>query len=154
MKEAKGKKNMKEAKGKTNVNVAPTPEGQEPLIAVIRVRGNLRVSEKINDTLGMLNVYRVNYCSVHKATPSIMGMIKKVKDTVTWGEIDEATLKRLIEEKGEPNPDDKKKTKSFFRLNAPLKGYGRKGIKRPFKIGGALGYRGAKINEIIHRMIH
>ena len=49
MKEAKGKKNMKEAKGKTNVNVAPTPEGQEPLIAVIRVRGNLRVSEKIND---------------------------------------------------------------------------------------------------------
>ena len=33
------------------------------------------------------------------------------------------------------------------------KGYGRKGIKTPFSKGGALGYRGDKINDMIQRMM-
>ena len=48
---------------------------------------------------------------------------------------------------------DNKKLKKYFRLNAPRKGFGRKGIKHPYQNGGALGYRGQAINELIKRMI-
>jgi len=43
--------------------------------------------------------------------------------------------------------------KSFFRLNPPKGGFGNQGTKKPFSIGGALGYRGAKINDLLKRMI-
>ena len=46
-----------------------------------------------------------------------------------------------------------KKIKKYFRLNAPRKGFGRKGIKHTFKEGGALGYRGQAINDLIKRMV-
>ena len=43
--------------------------------------------------------------------------------------------------------------KLFFRLSPPRKGFERGGIKKPFSLGGALGYRKEKINELIIRMI-
>ncbi len=48
---------------------------------------------------------------------------------------------------------DVKGLKPVFRLNPPKKGYERGGIKHPYSTGGALGYRGEKINELIERMI-
>jgi len=43
--------------------------------------------------------------------------------------------------------------KSFFKLQPPRKGFERKGIKTPFSQGGVLGYRKAKINDLIQRML-
>ncbi len=43
--------------------------------------------------------------------------------------------------------------KPFFRLNPPTKGYAPKGTKKPFSLGGALGYRKDKINDLIQRML-
>ena len=80
-------------------------------------------------------------------------MIQKCKDYITWGEISDDVLKQLIEKRSEPNPRDPKKTKKFFRLNSPVKGYGRRGIKVPFTLGGGLGNRGDKINDLILRML-
>jgi len=80
-------------------------------------------------------------------------MINKVKDYATWGDIDDATLKALIEKRSEKNPDDPKRTKPYFRLNPPKKGFGRKGIKVPFSKRGALGNRKEKINDLIKRML-
>ena len=54
---------------------------------------------------------------------------------------------RLVEK------DIGQKIRKNFRLNSPRKGYGRKGIKVSFNEGGALGYRGNKINDLIKRMI-
>lgn len=42
--------------------------------------------------------------------------------------------------------------KPFFRLHPPRKGHGRKGIKYAYTIGGALGYRGDNINQLITKM--
>jgi len=42
--------------------------------------------------------------------------------------------------------------KPFFRLHPPSKGHKRGGIKKPFTIGGALGYRGEHINGLIEQM--
>ena len=43
--------------------------------------------------------------------------------------------------------------KQFFRLMPPIKGYERAGIKKPFSMGGALGYRKEKINDLVKRMV-
>ena|SRR3989344_8968102 len=138
-------------------------------IGVIRIRGSIRVRKRIKDTLNMLRLYNKNYCVVVENKPSIMGMIKKIKDYTTYGEIDEDTLKLLFEKRGEEfkektwKEDNKKyskfivynnkKYKKHFRLNMPRKGYGRKGTKKSFSEGGALGYRGKKINDLIRRMV-
>ena len=94
----------------------------------------------------------------------------KAKDYITWGEIDNDTFKLLLDKRGEEFKQrtsdtnnkikyedfitiNSKKLKKYFRLNSPKKGFERKGIKQTFQNGGALGYRGAAINELIKRML-
>lgn len=139
-------------------------------IAIIRVRGAVNLRREVKDTLNLLRLYRKNFCVVVEGNPSLMGMIKKVKDYVTYGEIDDATYKELVEKRGEEYKGrekdakgrieykkfiliDGKKIKAFFRLNPPKKGFGRKGIKVSYKVHGALGYRADKINDLLKRMI-
>lgn len=112
-------------------------------IVAIRVRGPVKVPTEINDTLDMLKLKKKNACVIISPTPSIMGMINKVKNFITFGIIDEETLKLLTENKKGP----------VFHLNSPKKGYGRKGIKVAFKVGGALGDRKEKINDLVRRML-
>src|SRR3989338_1747173 len=141
-----------------------------PTLAVVRVRGSGSTPGKIEDTLVMLNLSRKNYGTVISDTPVHRGMINKVKDFVTWGEIDDSTLKELIAQRGQPYlgrlTDTKgkyhyntlelqgKNYKRYFTLNPPRKGFGRKGIKIAFSAGGALGYRAEKINDLLKRMIY
>jgi len=122
-------------------------------IAVIRVRGLVRVNQDIEDTMQMLRLYRKNYCTL--VDKKNAGMITKVKDFVTYGEIDKETEDILIKRRGEKTKDKEGKEvlKKYFRLNPPRKGFGRKGIKVSFSKSGALGYRGQKINDLIKRML-
>ncbi|MBN4049217.1 uL30 family ribosomal protein [archaeon AH-315-M20] len=139
-------------------------------LAVIRIRGIINIQRDIKRTLNQLRLYKKNFCVVVPSNKSSLGMVTKVKDYVTWGEIDDKTYDLLIDKKSEEYQDritDRKqkikynrfldikgkKIKKYFRLNSPKKGYGRKGIKAPFNKGGALGYRAEKINELIKRMI-
>ena len=139
-------------------------------LAVIRVRGLTGIKIKIEDTLKMIRLYKKNYCCVLPNNPVYSGMLKKAKDYITWGEIDDELFNELVEKRGEEfkgrECDTKKKIiyndfflhndkkfKKYFRLNPPRKGFGRKGIKTSFQQGGALGYRGEKINDLIKRMI-
>jgi large subunit ribosomal protein L30 len=139
-------------------------------LAVIRVRGVTGVKRGVKDAMDSLRLYKKNFCVVLPNDKLYIGMVKKVKDYVTWGEIDDETFRLLIEKRGEEyrgrEKDAKgkveygnfikigdKKIKKFFRLNMPKKGFGRKGVKAPFSEGGALGYRGGKINDLIKRML-
>ena len=139
-------------------------------IVVIRVRGKIHLTHKLRKTFEMLNLYNKNGCVVIDSKPSLMGMVKKVKDYVTWGEITEENYKELIENKadlyGARLQDsksiikynkyftyNKKNYKKFIRLSPPKKGFGRAGVKAPFTKRGALGYRGEKINDLIKRMM-
>lgn len=133
-------------------------------IAIVRVRGFVKVKKEIKDTFDMLRLYNKNYCVVVEDSSANMGMIKRVKDYATYGEITPETFKELIAKRGEEykgNIEQKnkfmemegKKYNKFFRLQPPRKGYGRKGLKKPFSKAGALGYRGTKINDLIKRMI-
>jgi large subunit ribosomal protein L30 len=152
-------------------------------LAVVRVRGGVRAREEVRATLRMLGLTRVNHCVVIDDDPSLKGMLQKAKDYITWGEIERDTLedllrergrleggKRLTEEyiksntrfsslsefvdalyRGEVKLSDIPGLKKVFRLHPPSKGY--EATKRPFRMGGSLGYRGGAINELISRMI-
>jgi len=127
--------------------------GSKEILAVIRIRGEINIKGDIKDTLDMLRLRRKHACVVIEKNASNLGMLQKVKDYSTWGEIDEGTLKLLIEKRAEMNPEDPKRTKPYFRLSPPRGGFERKGIKTSFQRGGALGYRGKDINNLIKRMI-
>ncbi len=120
-----------------------TPNKSE--FAVIRLRGGIGVKKPIKDTLLMLNLNKTHHCVIINNSPEKLGMILKCKDYVTWGEITPETKKLL-----EPRKEENKKA---FRLNPPKGGFERKGIKKAFREGGALGYRKDKINGLIKRML-
>jgi len=162
----------KEIKGKEQVVVSDKPKTEATKtnkLAVILVRGMVEVRKPIKDTLAMLRLSRKNHCVVLENNPVNLGMIRKVKDYVTWGKITEEMFNELVQKRGEEFQgrltDSKgkysykfleingKKYKPYFRLNPPRKGFGRKGIKMPFKVGGGLGNREDKINDLIKRML-
>lgn len=143
---------------------------EQKKLAAIRIRGFSGVNQTVESTLSMLRLYRKNYCIVVPNSPIYAGMLKKAKDYITWGEVDDEIFDTLIAKRGEEfngrEADasgkikyndfivvNNKKIKKYFRLNSPRKGYGKKGIKHTFKEGGALGYRGNSINDLIKRMI-
>lgn len=134
------------------------------------MRGLVGIKTTVESSLQMLRLYKKNYCCVIPDNPQYEGMLKSAKDYITWGNIDAETFKELVKKRGEEfkgrESDSKnkikyndffvaenKKIKKYFRLNAPRKGFGRKGIKQPYKTGGALGYRGEAINDLIKRML-
>ncbi len=72
---------------------------------VIRVRSDRGVTKKIRDTMSMLNLTRVNHAVLIPKTAPYEGMLQKVKDYVTWGEVGEDTIVSLIKERGRMSGD-------------------------------------------------
>jgi len=145
-------------------------------IAIIRIRGNVNVTKKIEDTMQILKLKAVNNCITVQLNETTKGMIQKIKDYVTFGTINEETFKKMMLKWGKTTQGQKvteqylkeqkttmkeiyEGTKKFkdtgikqpFRLHPPRKGY--EGIKKPFTMGGALGNRKEKINKLLERMI-
>ena len=151
--------------------------------AVIRVRGQPDVNRDIEYTMGLLGLTRVNHLVIVPENDSTQGMLQVDKDYGTWGEGDEAPLAAMIRARGKIAGDkditddylkeksefasvdemakaiiennykmrDVEAAKPVFRLHPPVKGY--EGNKRSYQNGGALGYRGAAINDLINRML-
>jgi len=152
------------------------------LFVVVRIRGWAKTRKEINDTLDMLRLKRNNNCVLLPETNQYKGMLKKIKDYVTFGEIDKDTLVELLKKRGKiegnknltlealkeitkfDNFEDfadaliKENTSLIrFRKLKPVFRLNppRKGFKSkrfPFPKGD-LGYRGKEINEFLKRMI-
>ncbi|MCW1296306.1 MAG: 50S ribosomal protein L30 [Candidatus Parvarchaeota archaeon] len=152
-------------------------------LAAIRIRGSVRAPHDIRYTLKLLGLNKKNSCVILDDDKVNLGMLKKVKDFITWGEINADTLSQLLLKRGyiqkgkridreyvkskvnmeieefckliiEGKEDIRKLgVKKVFRLKPPSGGFERKGIKVSFKEGGALGYRGEKINVLLKKMI-
>ena len=132
-------------------------------IAAIRVRGNVTLGSDVKKTLNLLRLYRKNYCSVYENSPTVKGMLNNAKDHITYGEISEEIFQEILNKRGEEYKGrsdfkkcftlNNKKIKPYFRLHPPVKGFERKGIKVPYSLGGALGYRGEKMSELIKKML-
>lgn len=152
------------------------------LMAVIRLRGRINVHFKVGETMDMLNVRRTNYMTIIPSTSSYLGMLRKSKDFLTWGEINQETLEHVIRKRGELEGRTSL-TDKFVKENTPfptIKAFskallngeisigdvpnmkkffrlhparkGYKALKKGFAEGGDLGYRGEAINELIVRM--
>lgn len=120
------------------------------MIAIIRIKGQVGLKKEIVETLHRLRLRRKFSCIVFEKPNEIqLGMIKKVRDFVAYGEISEEVYKELVKKRG--IKDKEGKLKPFFRLHPP-----RKGIesKKHFGVGkGVLGDNKEKINELLLRML-
>ena len=143
---------------------------------VVRVRGTIHSKHEISETLQFLHLTRANHATVVPETPSYRGMLSRVQGYVTWGEADRETVQMLVEQRGmtvtgtrftaSPNAGalsvvadavtrdgvvPAKELRPLFRLKAPRGGW--RSTKRAYGRGGALGYRGPAINELVRRMV-
>ncbi len=113
------------------------------LLAAVRIRCAVDSTFETRHALDLLHMSRKNTCAVVKDTPSMRGMLRRVDAYTTWGEVSPSVVDklkpRLIGE-------------NVFGLHPPRGGFERKGIKVPFKVGGARGYRGAAMDALLERM--
>ncbi|MCL5675415.1 MAG: uL30 family ribosomal protein [Candidatus Marsarchaeota archaeon] len=136
---------------------------ENKLIAIVRVRGRVGVRRNITETLNRMNLKRVNNMVLLYGSKSNLGMLNKCNNFITYGEANEETLEKLFSKRGiKISKEDlnalatgKKSMKEVtgevpLRMHPPRHGY--EGTKIGFNAGGALGYRGEKINELIKRM--
>ncbi len=108
---------------------------ENKMIAVIRISGKVDVSEKIKNTLDRLDTRRKYSCNIFKEE-FIKGMLKKVRDYVAYGYVDDKMVKKLVEKRGKGDVNSEKVVKglkegkkpkelglkSCFRLHPPRGG--------------------------------
>ena len=152
------------------------------MFAVIRIRGLVGMKREIEDTLKMLRLNAVNNCVIFPEAAEYKGMLKKVKDWITWGEIEKETLVAMLKKRlrliGNKRVEEKVlkeitdfdkfdnfadellagriKLRDFEKLQPVFRltppSKGFKSIREPYPKGD-LGYRGKEINELLERMI-
>ena len=152
-------------------------------LAVIKLRSAINARGDAKDAMEMMGLTRVNHCVIVDDDPSHLGTLQKVKDYVTWGEINKDTLEKLLRKRGRI-VGDKRVTDETIKSGAKaqtisdlvsavssgemsldeIKGLkkvfrlhpprgGYKSTKRSVRNLGDLGYRGERINELILSMI-
>lgn len=146
-------------------------------VCVVRIMSALKKRGDAQSTIKSLRLNKLHSCTIIDKTDANIGMLKKVDNLITYGELDEDSLKALLKRRAMVSKNKRyewqenalddfaaaflsgKKTlkdlniKEVFSLHPPTKGFERKGKKTPFNLGGAFGYRGDKINLLLKRMI-
>jgi len=140
------------------------------MIVVIRITGKINLKTEIKETLIRLRLGKKYTCTIINEKDKIkVGMLKKVKDYVAYGELNKPVLLRLIEKRGKR--EDKKQIKDIEKIaealekgekfeSLGLKGYfrlhpprgGLKSSRRHFP-QGVLGNNKQEINKLIERML-
>lgn len=150
--------------------------------AVVKVRGTISAIREAKETLDMLRLAKTNNCVLVDNRPSYRGMLYRVQNYVTWGEVSKETVALLLKERGKlaggkkltDEAAEKMGYKSIDALAEAIASCkvefqklpnvqpvfrlrppskGFKGkTKKSFRAGGEAGYRGEKISELIKRM--
>ncbi len=151
-------------------------------IVVVKVRGEISARRESKETLAMLHLSHSNHGIIIDSRPSYLGMLQRVHNYVTWGEVTKETVALMLTKRGklvggkaltEENVQtlgyksidelaealftckvDQRKLamQPRFRLHPPKKGYKGK-TKKSFQAGGEAGYRGEAINKLVQRMV-
>jgi large subunit ribosomal protein L30 len=157
-------------------------KGKRKCLAVIRVRGLSDVFREIDETLQMLHLTRNCHATLIDDRPSYLGMLRKAKDYLVWGEVsregvalllgkrgklvgDKALTEEYVQGIGYESIDDLAEAIYELRVEySSLSGVkpvfrlhppkkGFKGkVKKSYAAGGVTGYRGEVINDLIKRM--
>ena len=151
--------------------------------AAIRLRSSINAHIEVKDTFRHLRLNKINHCVLIPEGNTYDGMLHKVKDYVTWGEIKPEILTNMLIKRGRltgnrklDNKYVKENTKSESMVKyaeAIISGKevysnlkdvqpvfrlhppikGHKSIKKAFNQGGDLGYRREDINNLILKML-
>ena len=152
-------------------------------LAVVRVRGKVNVRKEIEDTLKMLNLTRSCHATLIDDRPSYRGMLQKVQNQVSWGEVSKEVIVLLLKKRGrlignrrvtdeyarkigfesiEELAEALYNLKVEFNKLPEVKpvfrlhppSKGYKGsVKKSWKSGGVTGYRGEAINDLLKKMM-
>lgn len=150
------------------------------MLVVIKIRGSNKTRVGIKRAFQELRLTRNNHLVLVEEKE--IGQIKKAKDYVTWGEIDEEHLEKLLKEKGRMVGDKRiddsilkelgfesykgmassildgsVKLRDIFNLKLVFRmnppKRGYGSTKKTYGQKGALGYMGKEINGLIDRML-
>ena len=67
---------------------------------VVRARSNVGVERSIRETMDYLNLTKVNHAVIIPENDQYIGMLRKAKDYITWGNADLATVETMLSERG------------------------------------------------------
>ncbi|MFB6292398.1 MAG: uL30 family ribosomal protein [Candidatus Nanohaloarchaea archaeon] len=115
------------------------------MIAAVKVRGSVDASKKVSRTLDNLKLRKKNQCVLYEESDAIEGMLNVAKDYIAYGEIDEDTVEKLEEKKG-----DEIENGDVISLTPPSGGY--RSTKRQVGQGGSPGKRG-DMDDLLDSMV-
>jgi len=158
-------------------------ENQRKCFAAVRIRGLSDFSQEVKDTMEMLRLTRNCHATLLDDRPSYIGMLKKCKECITWGEVSKETIALMLKKRGRlignrKMTDDYAKELGYNSLDdlaeaianlqvefsslpdvkpvfrlRPPKKGFKGKVKRSFAAGGEAGYRGEAINDLLKRMV-
>ena len=157
-------------------------KGKRKCLAVIRVRGVSDIFREIKDTLQMLHLTRNCHATLIDDRPSHLGMLRKAKDYLAWGEVSKEGVVLLLTKRGRLAGNRKLTDRyvqeigyesiedlaeAVHKIKVEYNGLRgvkpifrlrppKKGfsgkVKRSFASGGVTGDRGQAIDDLIRRM--
>jgi large subunit ribosomal protein L30 len=152
-------------------------------LVVVRIRGSTGMTPERVEILRQLHLTRKNHATLFSSSPSVVGTLQRVKDYITWGEVNLETVELLLRERGMLEGNQKlteEKVKQHLKyaslaelasdlyegtVKLPrLEGLKpvfrlhppRKGFKGPTKKPypeGELGYRGETMGSLLAKMV-
>jgi large subunit ribosomal protein L30 len=150
--------------------------------AVVKVRGTISAQREARETLELLRLAKTNNAVLIDNRPSYIGMLYRVQNYVTWGEVSKEIVALLLKERGrlaggKKLTDEAVEVLGYKSIDALADAIvnckieyqklpniqpvfklhppskGFKGkTKKSYAAGGEAGYRGEKISELIKRM--
>ncbi len=69
-------------------------------LAVLRLRGNVNIARELEYAFTLLHLPRKNHVTLLGNSPSNLGMLRKIKDYATWGEVSPTVIIQLLHQRG------------------------------------------------------
>ena len=153
------------------------------MLAVIRIRGTTGIRPAAAKTAELMRLNRINHMVLVEDNDVNRGMLQKVKDYVTWGEVDDATVEMILKYRAQlkghnPLMEEELKDISGYETFKDLASAinqgkikfrdirdivpvvrlnppkgGYEAVRKPVGQGGSTGYRGKDINRLILAML-
>ena len=153
------------------------------MLAVIRIRGTTGIRPAAAKTAELMRLNRINHMVLVEDNDVNRGMLQKVKDYVTWGEVDDATVEMILKYRAQlkghnPLMEEELKEISGYETFKDLASAinqgkikfkdirdivpvvrlnppkgGYEAVRKPVGQGGSAGYRGKDINRLILAML-
>ena len=153
------------------------------MLAVIRIRGTTGIRPAAAKTAELMRLNRINHMVLVEDNDVNRGMLQKVKDYVTWGEVDDATVEMILKYRAQlkghnPLMEEELKDISGYETFKDLASAinqgkikfkdirdivpvvrlnppkgGYEAVRKPVGQGGSAGYRGKDINTLILAML-